>query len=65
MLRLRDRGLLMRLQSHDELAFIVPDNFVDEAKRIVLEEMRRRPSWAPDLPLDAAASFGKSYGDAK
>jgi DNA polymerase family A len=65
MLRLRDRGLIMRLQSHDELAFIVPDNFVDEAKRIVLEEMRRRPSWAPDLPLDAAASFGKSYGDAK
>lgn len=37
----------------------------EAAKEIVLEEMRRRPSWAPTLPLDAEANYGQSYGDAK
>jgi DNA polymerase len=37
----------------------------EAAMAIVLEEMRRRPSWAPSLPLDAEADYGDSYGDAK
>jgi hypothetical protein len=64
-LRLWDRGYKFRLQAHDELAFIVRDDDAENAKAIVLEEMRRRPSWAPDLPLDAEANYGQSYGDAK
>lgn len=64
-LRLWDRGLKFKLQSHDELAFIVDDDQVDAAKAIVLEEMRRRPSWGKEIPLNAEAGCGQSYGDAK
>jgi DNA polymerase len=64
-LRLWDRGLKFRLQAHDELVFIVPERDAAECKALLLEELRRRPSWAPDLPLDAEASFGDTYGDAK
>ena len=64
-LRLWDRGYRFKLQAHDELAFIVKTEDAENAKAIVLEEMRRRPSWAPDLPLDAEANYGDSYGDAK
>lgn len=64
-LRLWDRGYKFALQAHDELAFIVRTEDAENAKTIVLEEMRRRPSWARDLPLDAEANYGPSYGDAK
>lgn len=72
-LRIRGRGLstvnpadyTFRLQAHDELVFIVKTKHLDEAKRIILEEMRRRPSWAPDAPIDAELGEGASYGAAK
>lgn len=64
-LRLWDRGLKFRLQAHDELAFIVRTEEAEQCKAIVLEEMKRAPSWAPNLPLDAEANYGNSYGDAK
>lgn len=64
-LRIHDRGFPFVLQSHDELAWIVPDAQVEECKRVALEEMRRAPSWALDLPLNAECSSGHSYGEAK
>ena len=64
-LRLRDRGLRFLLQAHDELVFIVPNETLDNAKKIVHEEMTRRPSWAPDLPVTAEVGSGPSYGEAK
>ena len=64
-LRISDRGFPFKLQSHDELAWIVPDDKVDECKAIALEEMRRSPSWMKDIPLNAECSHGQSYGDAK
>jgi DNA polymerase len=64
-LRLRDRGLRFCLQAHDELVFIVPNEQLDNAKKIVHEEMTRRPSWAPDLPVTAEVGSGPSYGDCK
>jgi DNA polymerase len=64
-LRISDRGFPFALTSHDELAFIVPDNRVQECMEVALEEMCRAPSWAPDIPLDAEVSFGQSYGSAK
>jgi DNA polymerase len=64
-LRLSDRGYRFALQSHDELAFIVPDEDVDNAKQIIHTEMTRRPSWAPSLPLKADVGSGQTYGDAK
>jgi hypothetical protein len=65
-LRLWDRGYQFRLNAHDELVFIVPDADVDNARRIILEEMRRRPAFGLNLPVDAECGKGaQSYGDAK
>jgi hypothetical protein len=64
-LRLAQRGLRFVHQAHDELSYIVPKKDVDETKRIVLEEMVRRPSWAPTLPLKAEVGSGLSYGESK
>jgi DNA polymerase len=64
-LRIGDRGFPFRLQAHDELAFIVPDEQIAEAQAIITEEMRRPPSWAPNLPLGSSWGVGQSYGEAK
>lgn len=63
-LRIQKR-LRLGMQVHDELVYSVPYDQVSEAKRIMLEEMRRRPTWAADLPLEAEIGEGVSYGDAK
>lgn len=63
-LRIQKR-LRLGMQVHDELVYSVPNERLEEAKRVVLEEMRRRPRWAPDLPLEAEVGVGPSYGDAK
>jgi DNA polymerase III epsilon subunit-like protein len=59
----RRTGLAM--QVHDELVYLIPNERVAEFKTVILEEMRRPPAWAPELPLDAEAGEGPSYGDAK
>lgn len=64
-LRISDRGYQFVLQSHDELAFIVPEDQAQACLDVALEEMRRPPSWAKNLPLNAEGNFGNSYGDAK
>lgn len=64
-LRISDRGYRFVLQEHDALAWIVPDDEVDECRRIVLEEMRRPPSWMKDIPLNVDVGVGQSFGDAK
>jgi DNA polymerase len=63
--RLSSFGVELAGQAHDELIYIVPDDLVDVCTATVLEEMRRRPEWAKDLPLDAEAGVGQSYGEAK
>jgi hypothetical protein len=72
-LRIRDRGkhtpfpkdYFFKLQGHDELVFVVHKSEVDSLKKVVLEEMRRPPSWGKDIPLDAELGEGASYGEAK
>ena len=64
-IRLAKRGIRFAGQSHDELSFVVRDEDVDKVKAIVLEELTRPPSWAPDLPLTASVNHGQSYGEAK
>jgi len=63
--RVREYGLWLNLQAHDELVFLTPKPLVATVSEILVEEMRRRPSWAPDLPLDCEVGTGPSYGDAK
>ena len=50
---------------HDELIFVVPDKYVDAAKKIVHSQMVIPPSWALDLPLKADVGSAQAYGDAK
>lgn len=58
-------GVELAGQAHDELIYVIPDDLVDVCKAIAMEEMRRRPLWALDLPLDAEVGVGQSYGEAK
>jgi DNA polymerase len=48
------------LTIHDAVYCVVPDDKVDEAKRLIVTELKREPSWAPGLPLDAECGHGKS-----
>lgn len=65
-LRIGDRtGINFSLQSHDELAFIVPEQDAQEHLRVCIEEMSRSPSWAPTMPMGAEGNIGQSYGEAK
>jgi DNA polymerase len=52
-------------QAHDENVFVVPTELAQPVSVIALEEMRRRPWWAPGLPLDAEVGIGPTYGDAR
>jgi hypothetical protein len=58
-------GLELASQVHDELVYVVPESIAAPFKKLVLEEMTRRPEWAPNLPLAAEAGVGSSYGEAK
>ena len=54
----------LALQVHDELVYVVPDDLTHIVTKLLLDEMRIPPAWAPTLPLDAEADCGPSYGDA-
>jgi hypothetical protein len=58
-------GIQLALQVHDELVYVVPDDLTHIVQKLLLDEMRIPPVWAPTLPLDAEADCGPSYGDAK
>lgn len=63
--RLYKRGYRMAHTVHDELVYVVQKELVDEAMKVIYEEMVRRPAWAQTLPLVADIHAGDSYGDAK
>lgn len=63
--RLSKYGIRLALQVHDELVYVVKQEVAHVVKQIVLEEMNRRPVWAPDLPLASEAGIGPNYGEAK
>lgn len=63
-----DRGVFdLGLQEHDALAYCPPDGFEDAVGEILVEEMVRRPTWAPTVPLACQDGYGVgvSYGEAK
>lgn len=61
----RELGLRPALQAHDELVYCVDEDRAEEYNDAILEIMKTPPSFAPELPIDAEASWGKTYGDAK
>lgn len=48
---------------HDAIGCVVPEADVAVAKEYVELCMRLRPSWAPKLPLNCEAGYGKTYGE--
>jgi hypothetical protein len=64
-LRLSKHGYRFILQAHDELVFAVLEDEVDEAKKTILDEMLKPPSWLPELPLAAEIGVGINYGETK
>lgn len=61
----RYHGLRFALQAHDELVFVVKRVDAEHAAKAIKTEMERRPTWAPDLPLEAEVNRGRNYGEAK
>ena len=62
---LKQTGIRPCHNVHDELLYVVPDNYVDTLQSIALEEMRTPAWWGKDLPLDAEVKIGRSYGELK
>ena len=48
---------------HDAVACIVPEGEAETGKEFVELCMKLRPEWAPDLPLNCEAGYGRSYGE--
>ena len=59
MLQLRDLPLIATI--HDELIVEVPEDEADLALYRMLSTMRRTPSWAVGLPVDAAGFIVRRY----
>lgn len=63
--RLAKLGIPMALQVHDELVFVVKQEY-EQVTRFVLEhELKQRPWWLPNVPLDCEVGSGPNYGEAK
>lgn len=61
-LRIEAGDLPVVLHVHDEVVVEVPEADGDAALAAVIEELRRPPPWAADLPLDAEGWVGPRYG---
>jgi DNA polymerase I-like protein with 3'-5' exonuclease and polymerase domains len=49
------------MMSHDEIVFLAREREADEAMQFGMGVIRTRPSWGPDLPLDAEGGFATNY----
>lgn len=63
--RLQKLKIPLALQVHDELVFVVRDEYVEVTTKVIEHELRRRPDWLPNLPLDCEVGAGPNYGEAK
>lgn len=53
------------LQVHDEWVAIVPDEYAEWFRGVLIAEMKRPPRWGRMIPLDAEGDFAQSYGACK
>ncbi len=49
------------MMSHDEVVLVVRKEEAQEALDFALAEMRKRPSWGLDIPLDAEGGYAENY----
>lgn len=55
----------LAMQSHDELMYVCHNQYAEELKGVLVEEMRKPPVWWPDIPLDVDCHIGNCYGEVK
>ncbi len=48
------------LTIHDAVYCVVPEHEAEEARRFIITELRKEPSWAPGIPLDAEGGYGEN-----
>ncbi len=58
-------GIPLALQVHDELVFVVKKEHEAVVRYVLNNELKRRPKWLPNVPLDCELGSGPNYGDAK
>lgn len=63
--RLAKLGIPLALQVHDELVFVVKKEYEQIVRYVLEHELKTRPAWLPNLPLDCEVGAGPNYGDAK
>jgi DNA polymerase len=61
LLRVEARGYHVAMHVHDELVACVPENQGEAALACEIEELSRRPAWAPELPLGAEGKMSRCY----
>lgn len=61
----RTLGLSPCLQQHDELDYVVPEQYAEKVKKALEKIMRVPPAWAPDLPVEVEVAYGPTLGDCK
>ena len=59
MVRIAKR-LPVALTIHDAVYCMVPDQLVEKAAKFIVDELKRAPEWASELPLDAEVGAGQS-----
>lgn len=64
-LRGKEMGARIVTMTHDEVVAGVAEERASELLGVMLEEMKRPPVWAPDIPLNASGGTGSRYGDCK
>lgn len=60
--RIEDRGYHVALHVHDEAVCHVPEEKGKACLAAMVEEIGRRPKWAPDCPLGAEGVIKRKYG---
>lgn len=63
--RLAVLGIELALQVHDELVFVVAAEHEKVVRLVLDHELKVRPLWMPDLPLDCELGSGVNYAEAK
>lgn len=58
-------GIIPALQQHDELDYIVPEQYAVKIAAVIGKIMRVPPTWALDLPVEVEINYGPTLGDCK
>lgn len=62
MLRIREAGVWIMGNAHDEIWVLIPKgNDQEKILQFCIDEVRRVPSWLPQIPLNAEGEMGEIY----